>query len=210
MNKHLVILCLGILISCQPNSKPEIDPAQTKVELDSIMVLDQKYRQELSSLYSEYGLDSKEFQELLQKQNAIDSTNLIYVEDLIKNYDKYPGKSLVGVSTAEVAFFVLQHATDSIQAKYIDIILDAADNNELKKGSVALYYDRYLINTGAPQLYGTQIGSKEIVDKETGQSNRLNFLYPIKDTTKIDSVRLWNGLGPLEDYLNSYGLSRWE
>lgn len=31
-----------------------------------------------------------------------------------------------------------------------------------------------------------------------------------EDTTMIDSVRIWNGLGSLEEYLNSFSLSRWE
>lgn len=209
MNLLYAIFIVAILTSCQNNSFNEIDSTITKVELDSIMVLDQKYRQELNSVFSEFGYDSKEFQSLLKKQNSIDSTNLIYVENLIKKYGKYPGKTLVGQTTGEVAFFVLQHAHDSIQAKYFNLIMEASRNNELKKNSVALFHDRYLINQGKPQIYGSQIGTKEIVDSLTGASKQINYLFPIKDTTKIDSLRMWNGLLPLEDHLNSFGLTRW-
>jgi len=209
MNLLYRIFILAILTSCQSNSFNEIDSTITKLELDSIMVLDQKYRQELNSVFSEYGYESEEFQSLLRKQNSIDSTNLIYVENLINRYGKYPGKTLVGQTSGEVAFLVLQHAHDSIQTKYFNLIMEASKNNELKKNSVALFHDRYLVNQGKPQIYGSQIGTKEIVDSLTGASTKINYLFPIRDTTKIDSVRMWNGLLPLEDYLNSFGLTRW-
>lgn len=201
---------LFLILACQTSPDIQLDPSKIKVELDSIMLLDQLHRNELNSLYAEYGYDSDEFQTVLKKQNAIDSSNLIYVEDLISRYGKYPGKDLVGNSASEVAFFVLQHAPDSIQTKYLDLILEAAENKDLKKGLVAMFHDRYLINIGEPQIYGSQVGRREELDSVTGKKNVIQFLYPIKDTTKIDSVRLWNGMLPLEDYLNGFGLSRWE
>lgn len=209
MKELRALLIVLIFISCQHNPTIDIDVDKVKIELDSIFVLDQKYRQELSTLHSQYGFESIEFQSVLKKQHAIDSTNLIYVENLINEYGKYPGRTLVGQSTSEVAFFVLQHQADSIQAKHIDLILDAAKNNELNKRPAALFYDRYLINQGEPQIYGSQISIKEVIDSLTGKSKKVTSLFPIKDTTNIDSLRMWNGLGPLEDQLNSYGLSRW-
>lgn len=210
MKITIALLIAIALQSCQPADKaPKLDVDKIKIELDSIMVLDQKHRSELSDLYKNYGFESNEFQSVFKKQRRIDSLNLIYVEDLISKHGKYPGKSLLGNSIGEVAFFVLQHAPDSIQAKYIDIILEASKNNELKKGSVAMFHDRYLTNKGEPQIYGTQIGTKEIIDSVTGEIRIVNYCFPIKDTVSIDSLRLWNGLLDLEGYLNSFGLSRW-
>lgn len=209
--KNIQLLLLALLFYCCADEKRiSIDAEIVKAELDSIMILDQKYRSELFQLYKEKGGESVEFQRLQKLQADIDSSNLSYVEDLIAKYGKYPGKSLVGHSLRDVAFFVLQHSPDSIQAKYIDIILDAAQDNELNKGSVAMYHDRYLINKGEEQIYGTQIGTKEVIDSITGQVNIISFCYPIRDTASIDSLRLWNGLLDLEGYLNSFGLSRWD
>lgn len=207
--KYLFLLFLPcILFSC--NAQEPIDPDVIKRELDSIFVLDQKYRTQLSALYQADGFESDEFQQVYQLQQQIDSSNLAYVEELIQRLGTYPGNSLVGPTTAKVAFYVLQHAPDSIQAKYLDLILGAAQNKELNKGSVAMYHDRYLKGKGEPQIYGTQVVSKSRIDGITGEKTDTLYLWPIRDTNKIDSIRMWNGLPPLETYLQSFGLSRWD
>lgn len=207
-------ICLIIVIifiqSCQMQPIEKLDPAKIKMELDSIMVLDQMYRNELNGLFQDYGYESSEFQNVFKKQEKIDSTNLIYVENLIATYGKYPGNSLVGHSTGKVAFFVLQHASDTIQSKYLDLILEASKNKELNKRYVAMFHDRYLVYKGESQIYGTQIRVKETTDSISGKTENISYCYPIRDTVKIDSLRLWNGLLDLEGYLNSFGLSRWD
>lgn len=201
-----VILFCG---SCQAPTA-HLDIEKIKIELDSLMLLDQKYRNELPSLHEEFGYESVEFQTILRKQLQIDSTNLIYVEDLIQRYGAYPGKSLVGVSRAEIAFFILQHSDPSIQEKYLDLILDASEQGELKKRNVALFHDRSLLNKDEPQIYGSQVHGREVLDSITNKTSMEYYLPPIRDTNNIDSLRLWNGLGPLEDQLRGYGLSRWD
>jgi hypothetical protein len=47
---------------------------------------------------------------------------------------------------------------------------------------------------------------KEITNSITERT----FIWPIADTTKIDSIRMSNGLGSLEEYVNNFGLTRWE
>ena len=122
----------------------------------------------------------------------------------------YPGSSLVGHSTGKVAFYVLQHAPDSIQDKYYNLILEAATNKELNKNLVAMYTDRYLLAKGEKQIYGTQIIRKQILDSISGIAKDTAYLWPVADTISIDSLRLWNGLEPLESYLSNLGLSRWK
>ena len=202
----LTLLCI---ISCYSKDGPSIDVGQVKIELDSIMKLDQKYRSQLPDLFKKYGPDAKEFKDILKKQNEIDSSNLIYVKDLIEAYGKYPGSSLVGNEVGDVAFFVLQHAPDSIHAKYLPVIMAAVENGELQRNYGAMYKDRYLLGLGKPQIFGSQVVSHQWIDPDTETPNLL-VLWPIKDTTDIDSLRLWNGLRPLEDYLNSFGISRWD
>ena len=210
MKFFLILIPLFLFHSCQVASEVKLDSAKVKMELDSIKVLDQMYRGELNQLFKVQGGDSVKVKELMAKQEKIDSLNLIYIEDLIEKYGRYPGKSLVGPSTGDVAFYVLQHAPLEVQAKYVDLILEAGKKNELKKRAVAMYYDRYLIGINKPQKYGTQIGRREVTDSITGKTEVVNYLFPIQDTVKIDSLRLWNGISGLEDYLNSFGLSRWD
>lgn len=207
--KMIVWLSLCLLIGCQLKHEPKVDAERIKRDLDSIKVLDQLYRKELQDLYRAKTFDSVRYHALFEKQQKIDATNLAYVEKVIQEYGKYPGKSLLGPSTGNVAFYVLQHAHDSIQTKYHPLILQAALDYELSKGLAARYYDRYLLNIGKEQKFGTQIITKEVKDSLTGEISLIHQLPPIKDTNSIDSLRLWNGLIPLEDYLKSFGLSRW-
>ncbi len=197
------------LYSCKVQTDGHLDINQIKIELDSIKVLDQLYRSEMQNLYTQYGSESKEFKDAISKQNKIDSLNLIYIEDLIQNFGKYPGKSTFGHSGGNVTFLVLQHSGPEIQAKYFNLLEKAANENEINKRSFAMFYDRHLIQKEGVQKFGTQIGTREVVDSISGEAYRENFFYPIPDTSSLDSLRLWNGLSNLEAYLNRYGLSRW-
>ena len=73
-----------------------------------------------------------------------------------------------------------------------------------------MYQDRYLMHRGEPQIYGTQLRSEFKIDSMSGAQTERTFVWPIADTTDIDSIRMWNGLGLLEEYLNRFGVSRWE
>ncbi|MBR08078.1 MAG: hypothetical protein CMP48_10355 [Rickettsiales bacterium] len=207
MHKLLPLLLL-LLFSCE--QKPTINKEKLAKELDSIMIVDQQYRSQIQDAQQAYGWDSPEMQELLQKQNELDESNLKRIQEIIDLVDGYPGKSLVGISSSKVAFFVLQHAPDSIQEQYYDLIIQAASEGELDKRLAAMYQDRYLMYRGDPQLFGTQIRTEYELDSITGERIESTYLWPISDTTNIDSVRMWNGLGPLEEYLNGFGISRWE
>lgn len=196
------------MIGCE--LKTSINTKKLAKELDSIMIVDQKYRANMQDVQQEYGWNSSEMSELLKKQSEIDESNLKRILEIIDLVDGYPGKSLVGISSSKVTFYVLQHAPDSIQEQYYELIINAAEENELDKRLAAMYKDRYLMHRGEPQIFGTQIRSEYEIDSLTGERTERTFVWPIADTTNIDSIRIWNGLGPLEEYLNSFGISRWE
>lgn len=206
--RKLIPILIIVLFSC--NSKPTINTEELTKELDSIMVVDQKYRAQMQEAQQEYGWNSPQMGELWKKQNEIDSSNLKRTLEIIKLVEGYPGKSLVGPSASKATFYVLQHAPDSIQEEYYNLIIKAAEENELDKRLAAMYQDRYLMHRGKDQIYGTQIRMEYETDPLTGERIEKTFVWPIADTTNIDSLRMWNGLRPLEDYLNGFGISRWE
>ncbi|WP_164674252.1 DUF6624 domain-containing protein [Maribacter litoralis] len=175
-------------------------------ELDSIMLEDQKFRLELSSFSFQNSKDSIKWKVMLNTQNKIDSLNLLRIVEIIKEVGGYPGKTLVGDSASKVAFFVLQHSTPEIQKKHLDLILKAAENFELNKSYAAMYHDRVLMHGGHPQIYGTQIRRETVFDSITGSWIERRYIWPVQDTTIIDSLRLWNGLKPLEAYMYEMGL----
>ncbi len=207
MRGIILLSALVLISSCQNNG---IDKGALILELDSIMEVDQRYRGQIEGVQAEFGQDSPEMKALWTTMRDTDQSNLKRIEEIIEEVGGYPGISLVGLKSSEVTFFVLQHAPDSIQAKYLYMVMGAANTGELNRNFGAMYLDRYLMRQGESQIYGTQIRTDFVLDPETGERISKTRVWPIADTTKIDSVRMWNGLGPLEDYLNGFGLSRWE
>ncbi len=179
-------------------------------ELDSIFDQDQLYRSEMAFFNLKTEKDSLRLKEIVAAQSKIDSTNLLRIQQIIEEIGDYPGKSLVGESASKVAFFVLQHSNPKTQSEYLDLILKAAQNLELNKSYAAMYHDRILLSQEKPQIYGTQIKEEWIIDSTTGERTKRSYLWPIADTTHIDSLRMWNGLIPLNTYLNQMGVNRWE
>jgi hypothetical protein len=198
----LIIFVIGF-IGCQPNKQLDIKALTS--ELDSIYQIDQKYRIELNDVE----MNTPEFSELYKKMITVDTSNQRRIIEIINEIGGYPGKSLVGEDASKTAFYVLQHSNDSIQEKYYDMIIEAAQNNELERKLAAMYQDRYLMRKGQNQIYGTQIRTEYQTDSISGERIANTFVWPIADTTKIDSIRLTYGMQPLEEYLARFGLSRW-
>ena len=208
MRKLKILSVFVILLGCAPDRV--VNYELLKNELDSIFIIDQKYRAEMQSVQQEFGWNSSEMSELWAKQNKIDSSILKRIVEIINEVDGYPGKSLVGHSASKTTFYVLQHAPDSVQELYYEMIIEAAKSDELDKRLAAMYQDRYLMHKGEPQIYGTQVRLEFETDSLTGERIERTFVWPIADTTNIDSLRMWNGIGNLEEYLNNFGVSRWE
>lgn len=197
-------LFIFFLFSC--HHQQNIDYSVLTKELDSIMREDQKYRLELSNFSIQNHQDSLQWETMFEEQSKIDSSNLARIIEIIEDVGGYPGKSIVGESGSKVTFFVLQHSNPEIQKQHLNLILEAAENLELKKSYAAMFHDRVLMYDGQPQIYGTQIKGETVFDSLSGKSIRKRYLWPIRDISIVDSLRLWNGLGPLEAYLYEMGL----
>lgn len=149
-----------------PTAQPNLN-FKLKKQLDSIIVLDQKYRSDMQLYRDNY-----------KAQNAIDSTNLMAVENIIKKHG-YPGKSLVGAPTNTSAWYVIQHSEKI--GEYLPVIKKAAKNNELPFAKVAMMEDRYLMSNNEPQIYGTQ--------GRSFKEGSVTVIWPIKDPENVNQRR---------------------
>lgn len=157
-----------------------------KHTLDSIAVLDQKYRklmqvpdgEERAALGKEMGLKPADYTgDLWQKQIALDTSNVRFIETVFKEYG-YPGKTLVGEPTNQAAWFVIQHS-DKIP-QYLDLMKDAGKKDEIPFSMVAMMEDRYLMSQEKEQVYGTQ-------GMTYGSTSP--FIWPIKDPENVNKRR---------------------
>jgi len=135
--------------------------------------------EERISLGKEIGLSESEATGDLSKlQAAVDSTDMIYVEELFKTVG-YPGKSIVGEPLNIVAWEVLQRNPDKI-GEYRDLIVEAGESGELPMQKVATMEDYYLMVNNLPQQYGTQGMIKSSGEK---------FIWPIEDAENVNQRR---------------------
>ncbi|NCU05613.1 MAG: hypothetical protein GXC73_16710 [Chitinophagaceae bacterium] len=176
-------------------------------ELDSMVQMDQKYRQLLmlerdgksDSLAKLFHVKQEDIVAHLWKlQKEVDSSNLSRLEDIIKEHG-YPGMSLVGAPTNEAAFFIIQHSPKI--DLYLPVIKKAAEEFELSFSLYAMMLDRSLVQKDEEQVYGTQGIGVEIPNPATGKRELTMIIWPIKDAANVNMRRREAGFDlTIEEY----------
>ena len=158
---------------------------ELKKKVEDIYMLDQKYRtvmdaetpRERDSLMVIYGIPKDSIgTDFFAKQQKLDSINMLKIDKIIQEYG-YPGKSLVGELNKDVAWSVIMHSKNVV--KYIDLIKETAEKNEMSYPKAAEMEDLYLMSKGLPQKYGTQ----------TAYINDEVTFWPIEDVEYVNTRR---------------------
>ncbi len=158
---------------------------ELKKQLEDIFENDQKYRlimdaetpRKRDSLMVIYGVPKDSIgTDFFTKQQQLDAENMQKIDQIIAQYG-YPGKSLVGEINKDVAWSVIMHSKSV--AKYIDLIKEAAEKNEMSYPKAAEMEDLYLMLNGLPQKYGTQ----------TAYINEKVTFWPIEDVEYVNTRR---------------------
>lgn len=130
-------------------------------------------------------------------RSMIDSTNLSYVEGLIRNYG-WPGKSFVGARGNYTVWLVIQHADLSTQEKYLPLLIQSVSDSESRPVDLAYLQDRILMRQDQKQVYGTQVW----MNPKTG----LQEFWPIEDEVNVNIRRKKLGMSTLEEYAGYFGI----
>jgi hypothetical protein len=182
----LMLLLIVVRAQSQPN-------AALKRELDSMLVLDQRYREYMGrlendkalkdSLLAVYGTNEANLMSFAWgSQSRIDSSDLKRTEQILKQYG-YPGKTLVGEPANETVFYIIQHS-DKIDA-YLPLVKKAAETNELAFSLYAMMVDRALMYQKKPQIYGTQASCRNALASGKEQC----FIWPLTDYKTVNVRR---------------------
>jgi hypothetical protein len=166
--------------------------------LDRIYFDDQSTRNKIRSTEKEYGRDSKEMDALWQDILKRDSINLTKVSRILTEYG-WPDKKTIGERGTTTLFFVIQHADQSTQEKYLPMIEKAMEDNNLPKRQFAMFYDRLVLRRGERQVYGTQLASSKEL--------KLPYVLPLADPKNVDSRRAQMGLNTMQENLNRWNLT---
>jgi hypothetical protein len=164
-------------------------------QLDSIYTEDQKYRERVGEIETQYGWDSKEMKDLWRIINEKDSINLIKVKAILDDYG-WLGADMVGAQGNSTLFLVIQHSDLTTQAKYLPVMREAVKDGRASAGDLALLEDRVAIRQGKRQIFGSQIGR----DPET----QAYYVQPLDDPENVDKRRAAVGLQPLAEYVQHW------
>ncbi len=166
--------------------------------LEKVYESDQKYRQEIMTLYEKKDSDPVAIDAMWKKINKYDSINTIIVTGILEERG-WPGPDVVGNDGCTTLFLVIQHADLKVQEKYLPMMRQAAKENKLNAAELALLEDRVALKHHKKQIYGSQI---------TDLPKR-KFLAPLIDPDHVDERRASVGLGPIADYLQRYDI-KWD
>lgn len=165
---------------------PDLD-FELKRKLDSVGVLDQRYRvltriqseEARAVMASQNGFQEENYstEYLWSRQTEIDNSNMDFVAELLNSVG-YPGKSKVGSESSTIAWAVVQHMPERIP-EFLPLIKEAGQNDELPQTLVAMMEDRHLMKLGKPQVYGTQ-GS---------QDQNGSYIWPIENPETVNQRR---------------------
>lgn len=127
-----------------------------------------------------YGLTVVQFDSLNALQDALDKKNQQSICEIFEKYG-WPGKKLVG-NKAFIPSIMMLHFPDSIKLKLYPQLIQEIRRGNIDAESVARMYDKYLIEKGRPQLYGTFEGSAHAVKNlnETNKARRRLGLNELK------------------------------
>lgn len=194
MRSYFVAFIL-LLLSLNLFAQKSFDPT-LKRQLDSVMAVDQKYRNIIEfgsatikdSIAVKWRLENVKSVDdsLWSIQKSLDSTNLLFVERTIKKRG-YPGKSIVGEPASETAWYVIQHSRKIKQ--YFSTIQKAGRDGELEQYLVAKMEDRLLTEENKPQIYGTQAIGLPVMDSISHKLVNRNYIWPIKDDLHVNELR---------------------
>lgn len=191
--KHLLCTACLVLLAVAARAQGTPDAALRK-ELDSLFVVDQKYRMMMGftgargdSLVRALNVSREQLPEYLGREMMrVDASNLQRLEQIIGQYG-YPGKTLVGEPTNVAAFYIIQHSPKI--KEYIPLIEAAARKGELPFYLYAMMYDRHLMQEGKEQVYGTQ-GRGYATNGADGRPGPMQmFIWPIKDPKNVNQRR---------------------
>jgi hypothetical protein len=121
--------------------------------------------------------------------NNLNALKLFSDIDTIISKFGYPGKTLVAEEYA-IVFSIISAGNLAIKEKYYDVIINAANANELEWKDVAFFVDKVKVAKKLPQVYGTQYKMDE--------QNYKIWYYPIEDKTHLNERRKKIGLEELD------------
>jgi hypothetical protein len=163
--------------------------------LDSMVVSDQAFRHQSTDLMNK-GVDrnSPEVQQLFRLGRNADSLNMIVLKKIFKEYG-FMGIEEVGKQGANNFWLMMQHCDKDpkFQEEVLSEMKKHIERKNANPSNYAYLIDRVNVNTGKPQVYGTQMS----INKEQSSFEPKSVIEP----ENLNKRRAEVGLGTIEEYI---------
>lgn len=176
------------------NREASYSPLQ--VQLKIIKDNDQIYRLMEDSIRKAGNINSASYIKVVKEMALADSINLIKVKTILDTKG-WPPYSEIGDLYSSL-FLVIQHADLKTQLKYLPMIEQAEQKNDVDPESVALLEDRIAVRQGKKQLYGSQV--------QYDSNSHTYKVFSIADESHVNERRAQKGMIPLQDYLKQWNI----
>ncbi len=164
--------------------------ARLSKELRQMEEADQAIRVELDD-----EMNPDEYQTVIQEMVRRDSIHQQRLSVILDSMG-YPGLSVVGAEYMDAAFLLIHHSPLAMRLKYEDLIMEAIHHGEATVALLPYFTDRNRLDQGMKQIYGTQL----YLDEESDTFKLFDLEYP----DHVDALRKETGLGPIEEYVQSF------
>ena len=169
-------------------------PKITKM-LDSMAVVDQVFRNKSTEL-SNKGFErfSPEMQQVFKNGQRADSSNMVILKILFKDYG-FLGFEEVGKQGSSNFWLMMQHCDKDpkFQEEVLSEMKKHIERKNADPSNYAYLIDRVNVNTGKPQVYGTQM---RLNKDQTSYEPK-----PVIDSENLNKRRAEVGLGAIEEYI---------
>jgi len=175
----------------QPGKAPVREQRVSRPDLRAELLQRQEEDQAVRKLWAEQRPTRGDDPLILHGQ-AIDRANTAWLKGVIAEHG-WLGPEMVGSDGVSAAWLLIQHADHDreFQRAMLPLIEAAFRAGKVRGSNYALLVDRVRIGEGKPQLYGSQITTK----------NGEPAPHPIEDEANVDQRRADVGLEPLADYV---------
>ena len=190
MSKIIISISL-ILLSfslCLGQTNPKLAD-----EINRMYELDQSVQTDIMTA-AQNGATTEKVNELIKIQLETFKKHIPILKKIIAE-NGYPTYDLVGKEAGNQFFTMIQHSDVDLkfQKDCLKIIAKLVKKTQANAKSFAFLTDRVNINSGKPQIYGSQLDYKD--DKAVSKN--------LKDPKNVNKRRAEVGLEPLEDYLKT-------
>jgi len=163
--------------------------------LDSMVVSDQEFRHQSIDLMNKgFKSESPEMREAFENGKNADSLNMIILKKIFKEYC-FMGIEEVGKQGSSNFWLMMQHCDKDpkFQEEVLSEMKKHIERKNANPSNYAYLIDRVKVNTGKPQVYGTQM----ILNKDNSSYEP----KPVIEPQNLNKRRAEVGLGTIEEYI---------